>query len=86
VQAAPFVESSRGERSDDAALVNGGCDPTTGLFSRLAKARGLGDCGHENFWGWDGARFVLVERREFDRCRGVISNWWPRTAHARVVR
>ena len=68
---------------DDGLIVNGGYDATRGRFGAFSKARGLGDCGSFNEWGWDGTRFLLLERREFYECRGVVSDWWPVTWRAR---
>jgi hypothetical protein len=57
-------------RKDDSYLVNGGYDASTGRFGAFSKGRGLGDCGSFSEWGWDGARFLLIERREYYECRG----------------
>jgi hypothetical protein len=71
-------------RKDDSYLVNGGYDASTGRFGAFSKGRGLGDCGSFSEWGWDGARFLLIERREYYECRGVSDDWWPVTWRASV--
>ncbi len=70
-------------RQNDGFLVNGGYDAASGKFGAFSKGRGLGDCGSMSEWGWDGSRFVLLERREINECRGVASDWWPITWRAR---
>lgn len=41
------------------------------------KARGIGDCGDEERWIWDGKTFRLGEVRSMPHCRGVPSDDWP---------
>jgi hypothetical protein len=56
----------------DPSLVNASYNPTTRQLSTLFKGRALGDCGLEQSFVWDGARFRLVEHREMPECRGAI--------------
>ncbi|HEX9964266.1 MAG TPA: DUF1176 domain-containing protein [Allosphingosinicella sp.] len=65
-------------------LVNAGWDKERGLLVAFSKGRGLGDCGTDSEFAWDGSRFRLVEQSEMDECRGsrdYITTW-----RARVVR
>jgi hypothetical protein len=65
-------------------LVNAAWDGERGLLTSFAKGRGLGDCGTETEYAWDGRAFRLVEQAEMDECRGstdYITTW-----RAKVVR
>ncbi|WP_343528135.1 DUF1176 domain-containing protein [Sphingomonas sp.] len=44
----------------------------TGRLSSWSKGRGLGDCGDAQQFGWDGARFRLLEAASMTECRGAI--------------
>lgn len=82
-RAAVFLDHPNAKaRDDDGYLVNGGYDASTGRFGAFSKGRGLGDCGSASEWGWDGTRFLLLERREYYECRGVSDDWWPVTWRA----
>ncbi len=37
------------------------------------------DCGIQRAWGWQGARWVLLERREMPACIGLEASDWVRT-------
>lgn len=58
-------------------LINAEFDPATGALTQFSKGRGIGDCGTEARWLWDGKRFQLASYRTMDDCRGVSSDWWP---------
>jgi hypothetical protein len=65
-------------------LINAGWDAERGLLTSFAKGRGLGDCGTDSEYAWDGRAFRLVKQAEMDECRGsrdYITTW-----RARVVR
>lgn len=65
-------------------LVNAVWDEKRGLLTSFSKGRGLGDCGTDSEYAWDGRAFRLVEQSEMDECRGsrdYITTW-----RARVVR
>lgn len=64
--------------------VNAGLDPMTGQIAAFNKGRGIGDCGSEQAWAWDGARFVLVHERVMGRCEGVGVDLWPMLHRADV--
>ncbi|MDT8760455.1 DUF1176 domain-containing protein [Sphingomonas psychrotolerans] len=66
-----------------ATLVNAGWDPRKAQLSSHLKARGVGDCGSEETYVWDGAMFQLVEARSMDECRGSPN--WLRTWKAEAV-
>ncbi|MEH3157638.1 MAG: DUF1176 domain-containing protein [Sphingomonas taxi] len=59
-------------------------DLADGVLTSFAKGRGLGDCGLDQSFAWDGTRLRLVEQSEMPECRGntaTITTW-----RARVVR
>ncbi|HYI41885.1 MAG TPA: DUF1176 domain-containing protein [Allosphingosinicella sp.] len=65
-------------------LVNAAWDKDRGLLTSFSKGRGLGDCGTDSEYAWDGRAFRLVEQSEMDECRGsrdYITTW-----RARLVR
>jgi hypothetical protein len=65
-------------------LINAGWDEERGLLTSFSKGRGLGDCGTDSDYAWDGRAFRLVKQADMDECRGsrdYITTW-----RARVVR
>lgn len=52
-------------------------NPETRMLISFAKGRGLGDCGDETQWVWDGAAFQVVVARIMGDCRGVPFDDWP---------
>lgn len=65
------------------ALINAGWDAKRGRLLSFSKGRGLGDCGTDSEFVWDGVRFRLVRQADMDECRGstdYITTW-----RARVV-
>jgi hypothetical protein len=65
-------------------LINATWDADRGVLTSFSKGRGLGDCGTESDYAWDGRAFRLVEQAEMHECRGsrdYITTW-----RARLVR
>lgn len=59
-------------------LINGVWDSESRQLVSFSKARGLGDCGTDSGFAWDGARFRLIHQAEMDECRGstdYITTW-----------
>lgn len=52
-------------------------NPETRMLTSFAKGRGLGDCGDETQWVWDGRAFQVVVSRVMGDCRGVPFDDWP---------
>ena len=46
-------------------------------LSAIFKGEGIGDCGEQSDWVWDGAQFRLIRLTQLDQCRGVPSDDWP---------
>jgi hypothetical protein len=59
------------------SLMNIGFDPKTQTLSNFDKARGLGDCGAEGEWLWDGRAFQRKWSTVMPECRGVLLDDWP---------
>lgn len=71
----PFTPSSEGGEME---LMNAGFDEKNRELTTLALGRGLGDCGIQTRWRFDGQRFRLVRYAEEPTC----DNWhgpdaWP---------
>jgi len=58
-------------------LINADFDPATGMLGHYNKGRGIGDCGSEARWAFDGKRFQLAHYAAIDECRGVNGDLWP---------
>lgn len=59
-------------------------DPATRTLTSFSKGRGLGDCGGEVHWVWDGRAFQVLLARVMGQCRGVPSDDWPTLFQAEV--
>jgi hypothetical protein len=78
-----FARPTRAQGEGQGELVNASFDPAAGLIESFSKGRGLGDCGENGVWGWNGERFVLLELRALWECRGVGADAWPVLYRAR---
>jgi len=58
-------------------LMNVEFDPKTQTLYNFEKGRGLGDCGGENEWVWDGRAFQPSRQTLMPECRGVTADDWP---------
>lgn len=52
-------------------------DPASRILTSFSKGRGLGDCGDETQWVWDGKAFQVLLARVMGECRGVPFDDWP---------
>ena len=52
-------------------------DPKSGLLTTFYKLRGLGDCGDQSQWLFDGQGFQLMDFRRMPLCSGLRSSDWP---------
>lgn len=77
-----------GEKDKDADsedfLVNPDFSNVDMTMRTFNKARGIGDCGDEERWVYDGRNFRLAEVKTMPNCRGVPSEDWPTTYRAAV--
>jgi len=55
-------------------LTEAGWDPATSVLNSHAKGRGLGDCGTDQSWAWDGSRFRMTRYTALETCR--LSGTW----------
>ena len=72
---------ARGRVQREAEVVSPAYDARTKTLSSFNRGRGLGDCGEQYRWRWNGKRFRLVEQRVKDACDGRPGPWrrvWPR--------
>lgn len=69
--------------SDD-TVMNISFDPKTQTLTSFGKGRGIGDCGEQYAWVWDGKAFQLTEASEMGECRGLSPDEWPVTYRAAV--
>jgi hypothetical protein len=58
-------------------VVNAGFDPKTQTLSQFDKGRGIGDCGVNDEWVWDGKAFQLLSETIMPECRGLLPDDWP---------
>lgn len=58
-------------------LVDPEWDSAKGSLNSHAKGRGLGDCGVNQEWVWDGSRFRMIFFNGLDSCR-LSGNWLTR--------
>lgn len=72
----PTADGS-GRMDSTTELVNASFDPATGVLQAFSKGRGIGDCGSDTRWNWDGRRFQLAHYAMMDDCRGVTADLWP---------
>ncbi|MFV0624058.1 DUF1176 domain-containing protein [Sphingomonas sp. ac-8] len=72
--------------SEEGAAVQNVVDGSfeNGVLTSFARGRGLGDCGIQQEFVWDGTRFRLSRQEEMRECRG--SKVYLPTWRARVVR
>jgi Protein of unknown function (DUF1176) len=57
-------------------LINADWNPATQQLSSYAKGRGIGDCGTNNSYVWDGIMFRLIAAFGMSECRGA-TDWLP---------
>jgi len=75
-RAAParFALSLDGAKDPVPLLTMAGWDPANGVLTSHHKGRGLGDCGTDERWVWDGAQFRLIRYTALIPCR-MSGNW-----------
>jgi hypothetical protein len=66
------------------AITNPTFDEKTMTLSSFEKGRGIGDCGGEDRWVWDGKTFRLAQVRMMSECRGVPLDDWPTVYRTQV--
>lgn len=62
-------------------VTNGDWNAKFRRLTSYARGRGLGDCGTEQSFAWDGTGFRLAEQKQMDECRGsvdYITTWRAR--------
>jgi hypothetical protein len=75
--ARPAPLSYPGRTEEEFELMNVEYDGATQTLSNFDKGRGLGDCGAQTDWVWDGERFIAKGQLLMGECRGVPLDDWP---------
>jgi hypothetical protein len=73
----PIPAENSGSMDTTADLVNADLAASTGELGSFNKGRGIGDCGSNGRWRWDGQRFQLASYALMGDCRGVTPDLWP---------
>lgn len=71
----PYAPGAEDQPTNE--LMNISFDTTTQTLSNFDKMRGLGDCGAQSDWVWDGTGFKLVAQYMMPDCHGVPFDDWP---------
>lgn len=72
-----FSDDSVNPSEDFDLLVSPGLDVANGTLAQFAKGRGIGDCGYEATWQFDGQAFRLSHYAEMQTCGGLSADEWP---------
>jgi hypothetical protein len=80
---APDAQAADPNADDE--LMNIDYDAKTRTLTSFSKARGLGDCGSQASWVWDGKAFRLLDETVMPDCEGVTLDDWPSLYHAVVA-
>jgi hypothetical protein len=67
-------------------LINPNFNEQTMTLTSFSKGRGIGDCGSEEEWVWDGKTFRLAQIRMMTDCKGVPLDDWPVLYRAQIQR
>ena len=67
-------------------LINPNFDEETMTLSSFSKGRGIGDCGSDEEWVWDGKTFRLAKLSLMSECHGVSLDDWPVVYQTQVRR
>jgi len=71
---------------DAVTATNSSFDPDSMTLNTFSKGRGIGDCGTEEAWVFDGKAFQLAELKLMSECKGVLPEDWPVVYRAQVKR
>lgn len=69
---------------EDGTLMNADFEAGAMKLSEFSKGRGVGDCGVDRAWTWDGGRFRLTHDSRMELCRGLAPGLWPVLHRAEV--
>lgn len=65
----PSIDKRRDIPAQD--MTNASFDPKTMTISTFSKGRGIGDCGSESIWVFDGKAFRMTSFKMMPDCKGV---------------
>jgi len=80
----PKIAGKQQDADSEEFLVNPDFSNVDMTMLSFNKGRGIGDCGDEERWVWDGKTFHLAETRSMPHCRGISSEDWPTLYRAEV--
>jgi len=78
----PYAPGAEDQPTNE--LMNISFDPAKQMLSNFDKMRGIGDCGAQSDWVWDGTGFRLVSQFMMPDCHGVPYDDWPSIWQAQV--
>jgi hypothetical protein len=78
----PYAPGAEDQPTNE--LMNISFDASKMMLSNFDKMRGLGDCGAQSDWIWDGTAFRLVSQYMMPDCQGVPVDDWPSLWQATV--
>lgn len=79
-----IVPPELSKEEKNAFAMNAAFDAQTATLTTFAKGRGVGDCGIDARWIWDGQAFRIRQYRSMPTCRGVQPDDWPTIYRATV--
>jgi hypothetical protein len=71
------VPGPEGALRTENMLTNAWIEEEAAIVGFFSKGRGIGDCGSQGRYAWDGTRFVPIELSVMPTCRGVPPDAWP---------
>lgn len=74
---APELSDDSEKREAFDLLIGPEFDAATGMLTQYARGRGIGDCGFQSSWRFDGQAFELSRHAEMTRCGGMTPDAWP---------
>jgi hypothetical protein len=71
------IGNKRQDAGSEDFLINADFSNADMTMRSFSKGRGIGDCGDEESWIFDGKVFRLAEVKSMPHCRGVPADDWP---------
>lgn len=71
------IGDQQNDDGENNGLMNAAFDPEKMTLTSFSKGRGIGDCGSEEEWVYDGKTFRLAQVRFMSECNGVALDDWP---------
>ncbi len=78
------IGDAQNDAGNDAFVINADFSNADMTMRTFSKGRGIGDCGTEQSWVFDGKAFRLAELKMMANCKGVPADDWPTLYRADV--